>query len=67
MTKYDFPTQVEDNTAAISIKKLRSAIDGKVIGPEDPDVVIASWRSLRDRGAKTVYAGHGPVRPMPAI
>ena len=35
------------------------------IGPEDPDVVMASWRTLRDRGAKTVYAGHGPVRPMP--
>ncbi len=41
--------------------------DPRLIGPEDPDVVMASWRTLRDRGAKTVYAGHGPVRPMPDI
>ena len=38
----------------------------QMIGPEDPDVVMASWRRLRDLGATTVYAGHGPVRPMPA-
>jgi hypothetical protein len=24
-------------------------------------------RTLRERGATTVYAGHGPVRPMPDI
>jgi ribonuclease/clavin/mitogillin len=41
--------------------------DPRLIGPEDPDVVMASWCTLRDRGAKTVYAGHGPVRPMPDI
>jgi ribonuclease/clavin/mitogillin len=41
--------------------------DPRLIGPEDPDVVIASWRSLRDRGAKMVYAGHGPVRAVPDI
>lgn len=32
---------------------------------ETMDVVTASWRELRVRGAKMVYAGHGPVRPMP--
>jgi glyoxylase-like metal-dependent hydrolase (beta-lactamase superfamily II) len=41
--------------------------DPRLIGLEDPDVVLASWRTLRDRGAKTVYAGHGPVRTMPNI
>jgi glyoxylase-like metal-dependent hydrolase (beta-lactamase superfamily II) len=29
--------------------------------------VARSWRLLRDLGATTVYAGHGPVRPLPAI
>ena len=28
--------------------------------------VLASWSRLRAQGARTVYAGHGPVRPMPA-
>jgi len=41
--------------------------DPRLIGLEDRDVVMASWRTLRDRVAKTVYAGHGPVRPMPAV
>ncbi|MHB0961783.1 MAG: MBL fold metallo-hydrolase [Gemmatimonadaceae bacterium] len=27
--------------------------------------VMASWACLRALGARTVYAGHGPVRPMP--
>jgi ribonuclease/clavin/mitogillin len=31
-----------------------------------PDLVIASWRMLRERGAKKVYPAHGPVRPMDA-
>ncbi|MGB7539059.1 MAG: MBL fold metallo-hydrolase [Anaerolineales bacterium] len=29
-----------------------------------PDLVTASWRALRERGAKKVYPAHGPVRPM---
>jgi glyoxylase-like metal-dependent hydrolase (beta-lactamase superfamily II) len=28
--------------------------------------VHTSWQRLRDAGAKQVYAGHGPVRPMPS-
>jgi glyoxylase-like metal-dependent hydrolase (beta-lactamase superfamily II) len=32
---------------------------------ETADLVARSWRMLRDRGATTVYAGHGPVRPLP--
>lgn len=32
------------------------------IGLEDPDVIHASWRLLRERGATHVYPGHGPVR-----
>ena len=30
------------------------------------DAVMASWARLRALGAKSVHAGHGPVRPMPA-
>jgi len=30
------------------------------------DAVMASWATLRELGATTVYAGHGPVRPMPS-
>jgi glyoxylase-like metal-dependent hydrolase (beta-lactamase superfamily II) len=29
------------------------------------DLVTKSWQTLRDLGATTVYAGHGPVRPIP--
>jgi ribonuclease/clavin/mitogillin len=32
------------------------------VGLEDPKVVHASWRLLRERGATRVYPGHGPVR-----
>ncbi len=32
---------------------------------ETTAVVTRSWQRLRDLGARTVYAGHGPVRPMP--
>jgi len=35
-----------------------------LVGPEDPAVVAASWRLLQSRGAKRVYPGHGPVRPL---
>lgn len=31
---------------------------------EDADVVSASWALLRAHGAGTVYAGHGPIRPI---
>lgn len=31
---------------------------------ETAALVTASWNRLRALGAKTVYAGHGPVRPM---
>jgi ribonuclease/clavin/mitogillin len=31
-----------------------------------PDLVIASWRMLRERGASRVYPAHGPMRPMGA-
>jgi glyoxylase-like metal-dependent hydrolase (beta-lactamase superfamily II) len=36
----------------------------EAIGAEDADVVRASWRLLRERGAKVIYPGHGPVREM---
>jgi len=34
------------------------------IGMEDPQVVIASWRLLQERGATRIYPGHGPARPL---
>jgi glyoxylase-like metal-dependent hydrolase (beta-lactamase superfamily II) len=33
----------------------------------ESDVVTASWRALRERGATMVYAGHGPLRPIPVL
>lgn len=41
--------------------------DPERVGPEDPAVVHASWRRLRELGAKTVYPGHGPRRPVPVV
>ncbi len=35
-----------------------------MIGSEDAEVVHASWRLLRERGAQKVYPGHGPIRPL---
>lgn len=32
---------------------------------ESAAMVEHSWRVLRERGATTVYPGHGPVRPVP--
>jgi len=32
---------------------------------EAAETVARSWQRLRDHGARMVYAGHGPVRPMP--
>jgi glyoxylase-like metal-dependent hydrolase (beta-lactamase superfamily II) len=31
------------------------------VGMEDPAVVLASWQLLRERGARRVYPGHGPI------
>ncbi|HEU5218643.1 MAG TPA: MBL fold metallo-hydrolase [Gemmatimonadales bacterium] len=36
-----------------------------MVAQEDPLVVAQSWQLLRDRGATTVYGGHGPVHPLP--
>lgn len=30
----------------------------------EAEVTLASWQLLRDRGATTVYPGHGPIRRM---
>lgn len=37
------------------------------VGAEDPAVVAASWRRLRERGATRVYPGHGPPGPIGAF
>ena len=34
------------------------------VGEEDPRVVESSWERLREKGAVTVYPGHGPARPF---
>lgn len=31
---------------------------------ESAETVKASWRLLKDRGARRIYPGHGPTRPM---
>jgi endoribonuclease LACTB2 len=41
--------------------------DPSMIGAEDPEVVLASWQLLKARGAKRVYAGHGPIRALPTL
>ncbi len=33
---------------------------------EESVTTNASWQRLRDRGATSVYPGHGPIRPMPS-
>ena len=38
----------------------------QMVGVEDPAVVAASWRLLRESGATRVYPGHGPNRQMDA-
>jgi len=48
-----------------------SAFTGDLTSPElvteeTAVTVAASWRMLRERGARQIYPGHGPVRPMPA-
>jgi ribonuclease/clavin/mitogillin len=32
---------------------------------ENRAAVLQSWQDLRLRGARTIYPGHGPVRPLP--
>ena len=49
-----------------------SAFTGDLTPPgfaveEDAEQVAASWRLLRDRGARTLYPGHGPARPFPVV
>lgn len=48
-----------------------SAFTGDLTPPgmaveESADLVSASWRLLREHGARQVYPGHGPVRAMPS-
>jgi len=35
-------------------------------GEDNGGFAAASWRLLRERGARCVYPGHGPIRPMNA-
>ena len=47
-----------------------SAFTGDLTSPRlsEPDsVAMQSWRLLRNKGAKTVYPGHGPVGRMPEV
>ena len=34
------------------------------ITEEEAAVTVRSWRTLKELGATTVYAGHGPIRPI---
>lgn len=51
-----------DNGAAFTGDLTPPALAGEA----DMEVVLTSWRLLCQRGARRVYAGHGPIRPMPA-
>jgi endoribonuclease LACTB2 len=35
-----------------------------LVGLDEADIVAGSWRRLRKQGARRVYPGHGPMRPM---
>ena len=35
-----------------------------MVANEDPAIVARSWQLLRDHGVTTIYAGHGPIRPL---
>ncbi len=35
-----------------------------LVEEKDVEVVTRSWKTLRDKGATTIYPGHGPVRPI---
>ncbi len=35
------------------------------VGVDALDIVGESWNAIRSLGAKTIYPGHGPVRPLP--
>ena len=37
------------------------------IAYEEPAVVAASWRLLREKGARRVHPGHGPIFPIQAL
>ena len=48
-----------------------SAFTGDLTPPtlaaeDDAGILAASWRLLRQRGARCVYPGHGPAWPMPS-
>ncbi len=38
--------------------------DSTLIGGEDSEVVHGSWLRLKERGARQVFPGHGPVRSL---
>ena len=47
-----------------------SVFTGDLTSPrlsEPESVAMASWRTLRNKGAKTVYPGHGPISRMPEV
>ena len=35
-----------------------------MVTDDNAALVLRSWQELRQRGARTVYPGHGPVRPL---
>ena len=57
MTTKDYATQVESNTGTISISGLRSALDGRVIAPDDPEY----------DAARTVFYGGFDRRPAAIV
>ena len=35
-----------------------------MVNDDNAALVVRSWQELRQRGARTIYPGHGPVRPL---
>jgi ribonuclease/clavin/mitogillin len=52
-----------DDGAAFTGDLTRPAL----IGVEDARTVLASWKLLRERGARQVYPGHGPMQSIEAF
>jgi glyoxylase-like metal-dependent hydrolase (beta-lactamase superfamily II) len=57
----DSVSLVLDNGAVFTGDLTHPALAGEGAAAE---MVLASWTLLREKGAKQVYPGHGPVRPI---
>ena len=38
-----------------------------MVDVDKADIVRQSWAKLREFNVRTIYPGHGPIRPMPSL